>query len=251
MNNESFVFYKSFFEAIEMVSEESQLDIYKAICNYCFNGEEPNGIDSVAKAMFILIKPNLDSANKRYRASVENGKKGGRPKGNDNTKKQPNHNPTITQQEPNHNLNDNVDVDYNDNYNDNDNKDYNDEDNNIVCNNTSSNNIYITMFNEFWEAYPRKVNKQKALSTFMKLKPTEELFAKIMWALQNQKQSSQWQKDNGQFIPHPSTWLNGSRWEDEVVEQTIENKIDEAFANNPFARIALKEKVEERRNNSE
>ena len=30
--------------------------------------------------MFTLIKPNIDSANKRYISSVENGKKGGRPK---------------------------------------------------------------------------------------------------------------------------------------------------------------------------
>ena len=38
-----------------------------------------------------------------------------------------------------------------------------------------------------------------------------------MNAIEQQKESAQWSKDNGQFIPHPTTWLNGKRWEDEVV----------------------------------
>lgn len=36
-----------------------------------------------------------------------------------------------------------------------------------------------------------------------------------MQSLEVQVNSKQWTKDNGQFIPHPSTWLNQSRWEDE------------------------------------
>jgi hypothetical protein len=39
-----------------------------------------------------------------------------------------------------------------------------------------------------------------------------------------QRQSAQWQRDDGQFIPHPSTWLNGRRWEDEG------SQTDDAFA---------------------
>ena len=35
--------------------------------------------------------------------------------------------------------------------------------------------------------------------------------------MENQKQSAQWSKDNGQFIPHPTTWLNGKRWEDQIT----------------------------------
>ena len=116
MNKESFVFYKSFYEAINNLSKEDQLEVYNAICEYSFNENIPETLTGVAKAMFILMKPNIDSANARYRASVENGKKGGRPKKKE-TQQKPNQNLDKTQQKPNQNLNDNVDDNVNDNVN--------------------------------------------------------------------------------------------------------------------------------------
>ena len=38
----------------------------------------------------------------------------------------------------------------------------------------------------------------------------------MLEAIEKHKASSQWQKDGGQFIPHPATWLNQERWEDEI-----------------------------------
>jgi hypothetical protein len=46
------------------------------------------------------------------------------------------------------------------------------------------------------------------------------LFTLIVDGLRKQVVSTAWTKDNGQFVPHPSTWLNGKRWEDEVPEPT-------------------------------
>ena len=40
--------------------------------------------------------------------------------------------------------------------------------------------------------------------------------AKILTAIEKQKQTAQWQEDGGRFVPYPATWLNGHRWEDEV-----------------------------------
>ena len=69
-------------------------------------------------------------------------------------------------------------------------------------------------FEKFWSAYPRKAgNKQKAFEAFKKAGVSLEI---LLDAIENQKQSSQWSKDNGQFIPHPTTWLNGKRWEDQL-----------------------------------
>ena len=67
-------------------------------------------------------------------------------------------------------------------------------------------------FQRFWDAYPRKEGKQKAKDAFKKVDVPLEVLLK---ALDRQKQSPQWTRDNGQFIPHPTTWLNGKRWEDE------------------------------------
>ncbi|MBV8470696.1 MAG: hypothetical protein JOY60_12665 [Burkholderiaceae bacterium] len=71
-------------------------------------------------------------------------------------------------------------------------------------------------FAQFWAAYPRKVGKAQALKVFKKLGVNAALLAQIRQALGRQCRSEQWTKDGGQFIPHPTTWLNGNRWEDEV-----------------------------------
>jgi hypothetical protein len=71
-------------------------------------------------------------------------------------------------------------------------------------------------FGAFWTAYPNKKAKPAALKAFTKLKPNAELLAEMLKAITAQKQSPQWQKDNGQYIPMPSTWLNQERWDDEV-----------------------------------
>ena len=105
---ESTVFYKSFFDAIKNIPQEEQLQVYNAIFEYSFYEKTPKLNDGIAKALFTIMKPNIDSANARYRASVENGRKGGRPK---------KENLEETQQKPKENLEDN-DND-NDNVNDN------------------------------------------------------------------------------------------------------------------------------------
>lgn len=71
-------------------------------------------------------------------------------------------------------------------------------------------------FNLFWSLYPRKTNKQAAVKAWQKLKPSNDLFDKIMHALSKHCVSDGWQRDGGQFIPHPSTWINGKRWDDEL-----------------------------------
>lgn len=69
-------------------------------------------------------------------------------------------------------------------------------------------------FEQFWQAYPRKVSRQNAIKAFAKVDVSIDI---LLASLEKQKGSEQWQKDGGQFIPHPATWLNGRRWEDEVT----------------------------------
>jgi hypothetical protein len=71
------------------------------------------------------------------------------------------------------------------------------------------------MFAEFWRLYPRKVGKTVAWRAWQKVNPSSELVATMLSVLAWQKQQDSWLKDGGQFIPHPSTWLNQGRWEDE------------------------------------
>lgn len=72
------------------------------------------------------------------------------------------------------------------------------------------------LFARFWAMYPNKKGKASAEKAWAKLKVSESLFNLIAEGLARQVVSDAWTKDGGQFIPHPSTWLNGKRWEDEV-----------------------------------
>lgn len=71
-------------------------------------------------------------------------------------------------------------------------------------------------FDEFWRAYPKKVGKEAARKAYAKVKVPNEV---LLYAIALQKNSQQWKKDNGQYIPNPATWLNQGRWEDEVQDQ--------------------------------
>lgn len=69
MARDSFIFYRSFYEAIKEIPEESQLQVYKAISIYALEQEEIE-MTGIAKAIFSLVKPQLDANYKKY----ENGK---------------------------------------------------------------------------------------------------------------------------------------------------------------------------------
>lgn len=79
-------------------------------------------------------------------------------------------------------------------------------------------------FNEFWSAYPKKVNKKGCYKSFCKIKNLKQEMPVIMEALERFKRSKGWLKDNGQFIPHPTTFINQERWKDEQIE-TREDKL--------------------------
>lgn len=100
---ESFIFYRSFYEAIKDLDCDTKVEIYDAICEYSLNQKETE-IEGMGKAILTLIKPQIDANLKRYK----NGCFGGRPK----TKTKPNENQKETKTEPNDNdnVNDNVNV---------------------------------------------------------------------------------------------------------------------------------------------
>lgn len=83
MDRESFIFYRSFYEAIKCMPTEVQAEIYPAICEYALFGRLPKSLSEVAKGMFTLIKPNIDVNTARFengKKGAQYGKRGGRPK---------------------------------------------------------------------------------------------------------------------------------------------------------------------------
>ena len=122
MERDSFVFYKSFYEAIKDLPNKNKLKIYQAIIEFALTGIDPNYLKGVENSIFLLIKPQILANNKKY----ENGKKGGRPPKNEKSIDKyeefsndikPNDNQTITKPKPNVNVNVNDNVNENVNVN--------------------------------------------------------------------------------------------------------------------------------------
>lgn len=86
--------------------------------------------------------------------------------------------------------------------------------------NDKNNNVYSDEFLKFWEAYPKKVGKGAAWNAWKKTAKHRPSNGRIVEAVNEQKKTDQWNKDAGQYIPNPSTWLNQHRWEDEVKDST-------------------------------
>jgi hypothetical protein len=73
------------------------------------------------------------------------------------------------------------------------------------------------LFEIFWRTYPRRVGKGDARKVWLKLRPDVELVQQMLVTLAWQRETEQWMRDDGQYIPHPSTWLRQERWTDEPI----------------------------------
>ena len=111
----SFVFYDSFLEAMKHLNDAEFRECVLRIRDYALEGIDEESQSPYVNIILAMAKPNLDSARRRYMASVENGKKGaeygklgGAPKGNQNARK---NNPQLTPKQPlDVDANENVDV---------------------------------------------------------------------------------------------------------------------------------------------
>lgn len=89
--------------------------------------------------------------------------------------------------------------------------------NNISCNENSIITVLDQKemwFESFWEIYPKHQDKKKAKQKFLKLCTDKKKYQEIMQGLRNVLPV--WAKKDNKYIPMPTTWLNGERWNDEV-----------------------------------
>ena len=91
-------------------------------------------------------------------------------------------------------------------------------------------------FDEFYKLYPRKVGRFVAKKSFNKLSKRDKMLAYN--GLTDYIRFWNHNKTEKQFIPHPSTWINQKRWEDELdLPKTKEKKSkDTAFEVKEFRR---------------
>ena len=195
MERKQFTFYRSFFDAVSRIRRKSvRADVYDAICQYGLNGEKPDldSLSSEAAVALTLIMPVLETGTRKaVGAYKSNGKQldthwKGTGCGLDTDCKKENKKENKNEVE----------------------KERECEKDKVV----GADGV-IADFEDFWKAYPKKVGKKDARAAFLKVSvPVQTLLD----ALEKQKQSDQWSRENGRFVPNPATWLSQQRWEDEL-----------------------------------
>ena len=207
----SFILYlqqRSVFDGLE---DAEAGKLIKTIFSYvCDENPQPIGMTKYA---FEIIKPVLKADLKKYEEKKEKYAENIRKRWNKEEKEKIQPNTMEYNGIPSDSVyvNDNVNVNVNDNVLSKDNE-LNNRDINISCAKEEKNE---SIFESFWKEYPRKIGKEKCRNWFKSHKPKEDLVQKMIEAVEQQKKSKQW--SDPQYIPHPYTWLNQGRWEDELT----------------------------------
>ena len=209
---DKYYFYQSYYDALKGLKPTTRYAIRDAIDRYMFEDIEPTFKDTLSNSIWMLLLPTLKLSKVRY----ANGKQ---TKSKDEAKPKQNESKTVakleqTQSKP--------------------------EGNPQVCPSISKDKgerkkdkgdippispkgVVSASFEKFWKAYPRHEMKQRAIKALERALTKTDIDT-ILNAIEKQKDSMAWRKDNGKFIPHPASWLNGGGWDNDVEDVVILEK---------------------------
>ena len=247
MDRKQFTFYESFFDAISCIpSKEDRADAYEAIAGYALKGEEPpDGISPMVRAIYLLAKPTLDTSRQKSEAGKVGGKKApGTPEAGSKDEVPFDFASPDTGSEreaPSASASEKCESRLQAPL----------QSASPTCVSTN-NSAYPTVgsrndsayptcarekeiekeieiekesstpptpsFREFYLAYPRKTQPTRAEAVWQSLlgKGILPPMRTLLAALEAQKNSQQWQKEGGRFIPAPAKWLSEHRWNDKL-----------------------------------
>lgn len=200
---DKYYFYQSYYYSLKGLKRETRYAIREAIDDYMFEDKEPNFKDALSNSIWMLLLPTLSKSKTKY----ENAK--GKRQANQEQNQEQTENEMKANQKRNESENE-IRPSISISKEDGERK----MDNNIPP--IVPHRGVSASFEKFWKAYPRHEAKQRAIPALERaLKKTD--IDTILNAIEKQKHSDKWTKDNGQFIPHPATWLNGGCWDDEIT----------------------------------
>lgn len=206
---DSFIFYRSIYEAIRDLPRDVQGEIYTAIMEYGLYGKETEQLKPIARSIFTLVKPLLHNDITRF----ENGKRGGRPKNLNKTETEPNNNRTETEQKPNQNQSETTEKCVRENIDNILDNNLNLEDNNNSLSPLPSPSLADAEFEKFWNLYNKKQDRKRCEAKFKKLSKTDK--AKIFETLPAYVAST----PDEQYRKNPLTYLNGECWNNEIINR--------------------------------
>lgn len=204
LDRDSFIFYRSFFEAIRELNADEQALTFCAICDLALNGKETE-LTGTPKIVFTLMKPQILVNNRRYL----NGCKPKKNKQN-GSKAEANHKQNGSKAEAN--------------VNDNDIKTYAHQDARVSENDSKNNALKDSdLKNEFeklWESYPNKKSKNKAMKSYIKARKRIKNPVTYDQVENGIKAYTQYIQEKGldmQYVKHGSTWFNNECWNDDYT----------------------------------
>ena len=214
-----FLIYYDYRTHLSLLTDEDRGKLLMALLNHGENGDEPE-LEGAALMAYSFIASQMDRDNAKYEEKCkkrrEAGLKGGRPqKAKETEEKQTKAKKAnvffekqTKAKKPDTETDTETDTDTDNIIN------------NIIPHNPPKGETRTSLqerrFADFWQEYPKKVGKKAALTAWKRLKLTDELFEKIMQTVEASKNSEQWIRDGGRYIPNPATWINQGRWDDEV-----------------------------------
>lgn len=198
-------YVKAYYDWIEQTAALDDAErgrLFVAVLEYARSGEimPLEGREAILFPVFKLV---IDRDEQRSEVNRENGRRGGRPRKNKSEKNRKKANETEQKatKDIRHKTEDERHITK-------DIKQKTEDENNM-----HARSVREKEFESFWEAYPRKVGKEKARQAYDAVSVPID---RLLDAVEEQRRSRQWTKDNGQFIPNPATWLSQSRWEDRL-----------------------------------
>ncbi len=87
------------------------------------------------------------------------------------------------------------------------------------------NNGHLSGLNIFWKVYPRKEKKGACENWWLHNRPDDVLLGTMLAKIEQAKKTRKWQKEEGEYIPMPYTWLNQKRWEDEISPKSRRERL--------------------------
>jgi hypothetical protein len=72
-----------------------------------------------------------------------------------------------------------------------------------------------------WSAFPKKIDEKKARAVYLESTVSAQ---KIIDSLADWSQTDEWTRDNGRWIPLPTTWLGRAGWNEQPTQITQRQK---------------------------
>lgn len=237
--SDSFVFYRSFYDAAQCLPDAERLQLFDALCAYALDGEhEPQG--GIVSAVLSVAKPVID-ANRQRR---ESGKVGGRPSKkpsvSENTEtekplvfeKAETEKPLVSEKPKKQKPNVNVNVNENENVN---------ENINTIDQPQASGRAHLAAeFEELWKIYPRKEGKKAALAAYVKArtrkdKPVQKV--DVYMGIVRYNAAIKAAGTPEQYIMQGATFFRGERWTDDFSHRPRDadrNKFNQGIENHDY-----------------